>query len=142
MKPVVPVTLPAFRVSNPGAAEPVPTSNVPPFIVSPLDPKAAELEIKVTVPSLIIAPPVKVAVALKVKDPDPFLVKLKLPPDWPIAPNLTKLLLLVTVTTRLPVSVMLPVKFKDPPELPGLLALKPMSPLIVTAFASCVFPAK
>ena len=86
---LVPVILPALSVSNPGAAEAPLRFNVPPFMVSPLVPKAAELEINVTVPSLIMAPPVKVPPEPNVRDPDPFLVKLKLPPDWPIAPNLT-----------------------------------------------------
>ena len=88
-EPVVPVILPAFSVINPGAAAIMPRSNVPPFIVSPLDPKEVELVKNATVPSLIIAPPVKVAELNIYKVPVPFLVKLKLPPDWPMAPNLT-----------------------------------------------------
>jgi hypothetical protein len=40
---LVPVILPALSVSNPGAAEAPLRFNVPPFMVSPLVPKAAEL---------------------------------------------------------------------------------------------------
>ncbi len=59
----------------------------------------------------------------------PFIVKLKLPPDWPIAPNETDLagLSLVTVIIRLPVSVIAVLPIRRFP-----LLFKPMLPFIST----------
>ena len=120
---------PPFIVTNPADKLLKVAFNVPAFRISSPDPKGATLAVNEMFAPLIVVPPVYVPAAFIVNFAVPFMVKLKLPPDWPIAPNVSVLigLSVVTVIIRLPVSVIaVALRLRSP------LMFKPIFPFIST----------